>query len=107
MLSEKRDVPYSKMISWIHCRMSFSLVRASVMSIRGARSSATKGALHEPIELQAAEGQVTPRFYHVEAISVFFFSLSILSLQAPLYHNFFSLIYTSSHPFKKIFMLKK
>jgi len=31
---------------------------ASVMSIRGARSSATKGALHEPIELQAAEGQL-------------------------------------------------
>ena len=53
MLSEKRDVPYSKMIGWIRCRMSFSLVRASVMSIRGARSSATKGALHEPIELQA------------------------------------------------------
>lgn len=49
MLSEKRDVPYSKMIGWIRCRMSFSLVRASVMSIRGARSSATKGALHEPI----------------------------------------------------------
>ena len=54
----KRDVPYSKMIGWIRCRMSFSLVRASVMSIRGARSSATKGALHEPIELQAAEGQL-------------------------------------------------
>ena len=30
MLSEKRDVPYSKMIGWIRCRMSFSLVRASV-----------------------------------------------------------------------------
>ena len=58
MLSEKRDVPYSKMIGWIRCRMSFSLVRASVMSIRGARSSATKGALHEPIELQAAEGDL-------------------------------------------------
>ena len=58
MLSEKRDVPYSKMIGWICWRMSFSLVRASVMSIRGARSSANKGALHEPIELQAAEGQL-------------------------------------------------
>ena len=55
MLSEKRDVPYSKMIGWIRCRMSF---RASVMSIRGTRSSATRGALHEPIELQATEGQL-------------------------------------------------
>ena len=58
MLSEKRDVPYSKMIGWIRCRMSFSLLRASVMSIRGTRSSATRGALHEPIELQATEGQL-------------------------------------------------
>ena len=49
MLSKKKDVPYSKMIGWIRCCMSFSLVRASVMSIRGARSSTTKGALHEPI----------------------------------------------------------
>ena len=48
MLSEKRDVPYSKMIGWIRCRMSFSLLRASVMSIRGTTSSATRGALHEP-----------------------------------------------------------
>ena len=58
MLSEKRDVPYSKMMGWIRCRMSFSLLRASVMSIRGTRSSATRGALHEPIELQATEGQL-------------------------------------------------
>ena len=58
MLSEKRDVPYTA--KWLvgYAAMSFSLVRASVMSIRGARSSATKGALHEPIELQAAEGQL-------------------------------------------------
>ena len=58
MLSEKRDVPYCKMIGWMRCRMSFSLVRASVISIRGARSSANKGALHEPIDLPAAEGHL-------------------------------------------------
>ncbi len=34
------------------------LLRASVMSIRGTRSSATRGALHEPIELQATKGQL-------------------------------------------------
>ena len=55
MLSEKRDVPYCKVIGWICCRMSFSLVRASVMSIRVARSSANKGVRQEPIDLQAAE----------------------------------------------------
>ena len=58
MLSEKKDVPYSKMIGWICCHMSFSLLRASIMSIRGTRSSATQGALHEPIELQVTEGQL-------------------------------------------------
>ena len=58
MLSEKRDVPYSKMIGWIRCRLSFSLLRASVISIRGTRSSATQGALRKPIELQVTEGQL-------------------------------------------------
>ena len=58
MLSERRDVPYSKMMGWIRCRLSFALLRASIMSVRGARSSASKGALHEPIDLQAAEGQL-------------------------------------------------
>ena len=58
MLSERRDVPYSKMMGWIRCRLSFTLLRASIISVRGARSSASKGALHEPIDLQAAEGQL-------------------------------------------------
>ena len=44
MLSEKRDVPYSKMIGWIRCRLSFGLLRASIMSVRGARSSANRPA---------------------------------------------------------------
>ena len=35
MLSEKRDVPYSKMMGWIRCRPSFALLRASIMSVRG------------------------------------------------------------------------
>ena len=61
MLSEKRDVPYSKMIGWIRCRLSFALLRASIMSVRGARSSANRPAneaLHVPVELQSAEGQL-------------------------------------------------
>ncbi len=39
MLSEKRDVSYEKTMNWICCRLSFALLRASIMSIRGARSS--------------------------------------------------------------------
>jgi len=44
-------------------------------------------------QLKASFRPVTPRFCHVKAIHVFSFSLSIWSLQAPLYHNFLSLIY--------------
>ena len=60
MLSVKRDVPYSKMNGWIHCRLSFALLRASIMSVRGARSSEKRpanGALHIPVDLQSAKGQ--------------------------------------------------
>ena len=39
MLSEKRDIPFSKIMDWILCHLSFALLRASIMSIRGTRSS--------------------------------------------------------------------
>ena len=39
MISEKRDTPYSQTINWIRCKLSFALLRSSIMSIRGARSS--------------------------------------------------------------------
>ena len=32
MLSEKRDVPYAKTLNWIRCRLSFALLRASMIS---------------------------------------------------------------------------
>ena len=34
-----RDVPYAVTLNWIWCQLSFALLRASIMSIRGARSS--------------------------------------------------------------------
>ena len=61
MLSEKRDVSYGKTINWIRCRLSFALLRASILSIRGARSSrrhpASEG-IQQPIDLQLAEGHM-------------------------------------------------
>ena len=30
MLSKKREIPYSQMMVWIHCRLSFSLLRVSI-----------------------------------------------------------------------------
>ena len=61
MISDKRDVPYCKTVNWIRCRLSFALLRASIMSIRGARSSrhhpASEG-VQGPIDLQLAEGHI-------------------------------------------------
>ena len=39
MLSLKWDHQYSATLSWLRCRISFSLLRSSIMAIRGARSS--------------------------------------------------------------------
>ena len=37
LLSEKWSLPYSAVISWIRCRLSFALIRASIMCLRGSR----------------------------------------------------------------------
>ena len=58
MISEKKSVTYNKTISWIRCKLSFSLLRATIMAIRGTRSSINQGALREPITLQYAEGHL-------------------------------------------------
>ena len=39
MLADKKDEPYSMVMSWLRCRVGFALVRSSVMCLRGARSS--------------------------------------------------------------------
>ena len=44
LLAEKRQQEYNKTIAWIRCQLSFSLVRSSVMYLRGARSS-----YHRPV----------------------------------------------------------
>ena len=40
MLSGRWKQPYSTTIDWLRCRLSFFLLRSSIMCIRGARSSA-------------------------------------------------------------------
>ena len=56
MVAEKRDVSYAMTLNWIRCRLSFALLRASIMSIRGARSSRHHPVTECPIDLQLAEG---------------------------------------------------
>ena len=61
LLSEKRKVSYSKTMGWIRCHLSFTLLRDSIMLIRGARSSASHPAsegLQESFDHQLAEGHL-------------------------------------------------
>ena len=62
MLTDKHNQPYSKMVHWLHCRLSFSLLRSSMRCLRGSRSS-----IHHPtgppssslnIDLACGEGRV-------------------------------------------------
>ena len=39
LLAEKHDTPYSSVMGLLRCRLSFALLRSSVMCIRGSRSS--------------------------------------------------------------------
>ena len=37
LVSEKTKEPYSQVMSWIRCRLSFALLRSSIACLRGAR----------------------------------------------------------------------
>ena len=61
LLAEKRQQEYNKTIAWIRCQLNFSLVRSSVMCLRGARSSYHRPARPDcdiPLDVAHAEGHV-------------------------------------------------
>ena len=37
-IAEKRKLPYSKVMGWLRCRISFALIRSAIRAIRGSRS---------------------------------------------------------------------
>jgi hypothetical protein len=39
MLSYKRDLPYSIIMGWLRCKLSFALLRSCIPCIQGSRSS--------------------------------------------------------------------
>ena len=59
MLSEKRRMPYSKTVEWVRCKLSFALLRMSILCVRGSRSTYchTNTATHA-IDVQVAEGRI-------------------------------------------------
>ena len=60
MLSCKWDQPYSITMGWPRCRLSFALLRSSILAIRGVRSSAGRfvKSSSNPVDLVTAESQV-------------------------------------------------
>ena len=60
MLALKRVQPYSTVMSWLRCRLSFALLRSAVMCVRGSRSSFHHPVRDLDIMLATAEGS-TPQ----------------------------------------------
>ena len=54
MLSEEKAAPYSKALRWIRCRLGFTTLQFSIVSIRGVRSS----VLHLAIASEGIQGHV-------------------------------------------------
>ena len=60
-LAEKWEQPYSSTLSWVRCRLSFSLLRSAIQCIRGARSSCGHASKPTPpIDLISSEAQLRP-----------------------------------------------
>ena len=59
LLSEKWSSPYSLVMGWLRCSLGFSLLRSSIMYIRGSRSrSKRRPGVPPEIDLAAAEGHL-------------------------------------------------
>ena len=58
LLAEMRGQRYSLVMTWLRCRLSFSLLRSAVTAIRGSRIVRLKRDSTQQIELVAAEGRI-------------------------------------------------
>ena len=58
LLSTKKNIDYSSVISWLRCRLSFSFLRSAIDCLWGARSHCGCPANHGALDLALAEGQV-------------------------------------------------
>ena len=61
ILSERNSKPYSMVLNWLRCLLSFSLLRSSILCLRGARSSYHRPIFsnYSSIDLAVSEARVT------------------------------------------------
>ena len=55
MLATKQNRPYSQMINWLRCTLSYSLLRSAIMCLRGSRSS---GGYPAYLKLETDDGTI-------------------------------------------------
>ena len=73
LIAAKQQQDYNKTIAWIRCLLSFSLVRSSVMCLRGARSSyhrPTKPDFDTPLDVALSDSKAPIKSHRVLDITV-------------------------------------
>ena len=58
LLSDKWNSSYSLIMGWLRCSLSFSLLRSSLMCLRGSRSSSGGPGVPAAVDLVVAEGRL-------------------------------------------------
>ena len=58
MIAGKQQKPYSTVMGWLRCRLSFATLRSAIMYVRGSRSSRHRPIRVPDITLATAEGHV-------------------------------------------------
>ena len=58
LLSVKWNSSYSLIMGWLQCSLSFSLLRSSLMCLRGSRSSFGSPGVPAAVDLVVAEGRL-------------------------------------------------
>ena len=58
LLSEKWNFPYPLIMGWLHCFLGYSLLRYSLMCLRGSRSRSSSPGVPSAVDLVVAEGHL-------------------------------------------------
>ena len=83
MLSHKREKPYSMLMGWLRCRLSFTVIRSAIMCVRGTRSSFGRPVNEEDLTLASTEGQVP--YENIEHLNICIYICLELTVQIVLF----------------------
>ena len=56
--ANKHETPYPKVMGWLHCHLSFAILRSAILCIRGSRSSYHRPIHELNIALATSEGHI-------------------------------------------------